>query len=140
MPDRVEVQNITCPPGTTTSAPLETVLVGVVACIVVRFIVSVPPGHAGTTGIAIGYGHNAVLPRGGGFISGDQLTLDFELSARYPAGPQYQAFTCNTDTQAHTWQVVSELIDTAAPVSMLPPQPIQPSIIYQTAEPLVIVG
>lgn len=140
MPDLVQVQNVTCPAGTPASAPLETVLVGVVGVKVIRFIVVMPAGHAGTTGIALGYGHNAVLPYSGGFVSGDGEVLDFELTTAYPDGPQWSAFTCNTDTQAHSWQVRAEVNNlVVTPVAVMP-QPLAPEVIYQSSTPLVIPG
>lgn len=109
MPDRVEVQNVTCPASTAPGSPLETAIAHVVACIVVRVTIRIPTGHAGLTGIALGYGHNAVLPRGAGaYISGDDEVIVYDLT-NYDPGPQWQAFTINTDTQSHSWQLRFEV-------------------------------
>ena len=127
MPDRVEVQDITCPAGTPASSPQITDLDGVVACQVVRVTIRIPAGPAGLTGIALGYAENAVLPRTGGrFISGDDEVIIYDLSD-YIAGPQWQAFTVNLDTIDHAWEVrfeVDELTDLAAGVQ---PAPIPPA-------------
>src|SRR4051812_24349081 len=109
MPDRVEVQDISCPAGTATSSPLETALTGVVDCQVVKVTIRIPAGHAGLTGIALGYGHNAVLPRTRGrFISGDDEIIEYDMS-NYITGPQWAAFTVNADTISHAWEVRFEV-------------------------------
>jgi hypothetical protein len=121
MPDRVEVQDLTCPAGTTSAAPVEVAITGVVACSVERLTILIPPGHALLTGIAFGYGHQPVLPRTAGrFISGDDEVIVYDMT-NYPDGPQWQAFLINADTNPHGWEVrfeVDELPATAAsPVS-----------------------
>lgn len=140
MPDRLEVQDITCPAGVPVGAPVEVEVVNVFACQVVRLTIRIPPGHAGRTGIALGYGHQAVFPRTrGAFISGDDEVIVYDLS-NYPPGPQWQAFVCNTDTQPHTWEVrfeVDELL-----VGQLPELsgPLPPAAIELAAGPLVGIG
>lgn len=120
MPDRIEVQDVSCNAGIPATNPTEVILANVVACQVVKVTLRIPPGHAGKTGIALGYGHNAVIPRtGGAFISGDDEVIEYDLT-NYPPGPQWFAFLMNTDTIPHSWEVrfeVDELRGQAIPTT-----------------------
>lgn len=117
MPDRVEVQDISCPASTTAANPLIVTLTNVVACDVQRLTIRIPPGHSGLTGIAFGYGLTAILPRtSGAFISGDDEVIVYDMS-NYIDGPQWYAFLCNLDLQSHAWEVrfeVNELTEANA--------------------------
>lgn len=140
MPDRVEVQDIACPAGTTEAAPLETVLDGVVNCQVVRVTIRIPAGHSGLTGIALGYAHNPVLPRTAGrFISGDDEVIEYDLRD-YIEGPQWQAFTVNHDTISHAWQIRFEVDELTDPAAGIPAEPVGASDIEQAAIAQVGIG
>ena len=108
MPDRVEVFDVTCPGSTPATAAIE-VPFDYAPGIPRRATIIIPDGHAGLTGIALGYGHNAVIPRTTGkFISSNDEFITFDLT-NYPAGPVWSAFVCNNDTISHVWEVMLEL-------------------------------
>lgn len=135
MPDRVEVQDVTAPASQATA--LEVALTNVVACQPVRVEIRIPPGHAFKTGIALGYGHNAILPRAGAaYISGDDEQLFYDLT-NYVPGPQWQAFLVNADTQSHTWEIRFEVDEILPNLSLAPSQPVQVPDIYEAAGQLV---
>lgn len=124
MPDRVNIATVTCPPNTLPTAPVEIFLAQFPPGIPRRLTVVIPDGHAGTTGIAAGYGHQPVIPDNNGeFISGNDETFSMDLHG-YPAGPQWSVFLCNTDRIAHVWQVrfefdeIGATVDTAAPAAL----------------------
>lgn len=124
MPDRVNVANVTCPPNTLAAAPVEVFLVQFPPGIPRKLTVVIPDGHAGTTGIAFGYGHNPVLPdNAGAFISGNDETFSMDLHS-YPAGPQWSVFMCNGDRIAHTWQVRFEFDEITGTTVDINPAPI----------------
>lgn len=133
MPERVEVFDITCPASTPPSAPLEVDFAynpGVPR----RVTIIIPDGHAGLTGIALGYGHQPVLPRSlGKFISSNDEFITFDLS-NYPAGPLWQAFVCNNDLQAHVWEVILELDEIRAATALTVDAPISPAAIAAAGE------
>lgn len=140
MPDRVEVQDLTCNAGVTTANPTEIALSGVVACQVVRLTIRIPPGHAGLTGIAFGYGHNPVLPRTAGrFISSDDEVIVYDMQ-NYPPGPQWEAFLVNQDTIAHSWEVRIEVDELRAFVPASLVQPISSTDITAAAGELIGIG
>lgn len=141
MPDRLEVQDVACPAGTTTANPVEVVLSNVVACQVVKVTIRIPPGHAGLTGLALGYGHNAVIPRTANrYISGDDEVIEYDLT-HYPPGPQWQAFLINTDTQAHAWEIRFEVDELAPPPAGAPSATVIPvEDLYAGAGQIVGIG
>lgn len=105
MPDRVNVADVTCPASTPATAPVEVFLVQFPPGIPRKITIVIPAGHSGMTGIALGYGHQPVIPdNAGAFISGDDDVVHLELTS-YPAGPQWSAFLCNNDLEPHSWQV-----------------------------------
>lgn len=113
MPDRVEVFDVTCPASTPETEPIE-VAFDYPPGIPRKVTIIIPDGHAGLTGIALGYGHNAVIPRTTGkFISSNDEFITFDLS-NYPAGPIWSAFVCNNDLLPHAWEVILELDEIAA--------------------------
>lgn len=70
----------------------------------VKCTVVIPPGPAGTTGFALGFGHVPVIPRNAGsFYSGEDEPLEFDLTF-YPQGVAWSIFLCNNDLQSHIWQ------------------------------------
>lgn len=114
MPDRVEVFDVSC---AALVAPANAVEVPFAYAPGVprRATIIIPDGHAGLTGIALGYGHQPVLPRTAGkFISSNDEFLTFDLT-NYPSGPLWSAFVCNNDTQSHAWEVILELDEIPAP-------------------------
>lgn len=117
---------MTCAPGVSAAAPTEVNLDGVNACSIVRVTLRIPAGHAGKTGIALGYGHQAVLPRTAGrFISGDDEVVVYDMS-NYADGPQWQAFLINADTIPHTWEVRVEVDELVSPGAVPLRVPIDP--------------
>lgn len=73
-----------------------------------KVTITIPDGHAGLTGIAIAFGHNAVIPsNAGAYITGNDWTFPFDLH-NYPNGVAWSAFVCNLDLQPHSWQVIFE--------------------------------
>lgn len=77
-----------------------------------RIVIVIPDGHAGLTGIALGYGHNAVIPRTGrNYYSGNDRVVQFDY-ADTNSGVAWSAFLCNLDLQAHAWEVDFELDET----------------------------
>lgn len=102
--DRLECAIVTCPANTAVTAPLESQFTFPTG--IVRHVwIVIPAGHAGLTGIALGYGHTPVVPySNGGFVSGDDEVLDFDWRDRVP-GARWAAFMVNVDAIAHTWQV-----------------------------------
>lgn len=105
MPDRVNVANVTCPAGTPVGAPVETYFTQFPPGIPRKLTIVIPDGHAGLTGIALGYGHQPILPDNtGAYISGNDESIPFDLT-NYSAGPLWSAFTCNLDLIDHSWQI-----------------------------------
>jgi hypothetical protein len=106
MPDRKEIFDISCP--ALQSAPLEIALPFKPGKPVSVTII-IPDGHAGLTGIALGFGHTAVIPNTrGGYISGNDERIVHDMSTEIP-GPQWAAFCVNADRQAHVWEIRFEL-------------------------------
>ena len=124
MPNSVYQDVVACPANTPVTAPVEQALSVVDAIIPRKVTITIPDGHAGLTGIAVAFGHNAVIPSNkGGFISGNDWTFPFDLSD-YPNGVSWSVFVVNLDTIAHTWQVIFEgdtLPDTPGSVAAPPP-------------------
>ena len=129
MPDRVETFDVTCPASITAAQAVEVPFVydpGNPR----RVTIIIPDGHAGLTGIALGYGHQPVLPRTPGrFISSNDEFLTFDLT-NYPAGPAWSAFVCNNDTQSHAWEVILELDEIGETAPALTVEPLSLSSIY----------
>lgn len=125
MPDRVETFDVTCaasvPPANAVEVPF-----AYAPGIPRRVTIVIPDGHAGLTGIALGYGHQPVLPRTSGrFISSNDEHISFDLT-NYPGGPLWSAFVCNNDTQSHVWEVILELdeIPEPTPADITAPLPV----------------
>lgn len=74
-----------------------------------HFEIVIPPGHAGLTGIALGYGHRGVIPYGElAFYSGDDDKIERNYTDIVPGVP-WSAFLCNLDLQAHVWEIRFDL-------------------------------
>ena len=133
MPDRVEFFDITCPANTPPSAAVE-VGFNYYPGVPRKVTIIIPDGHAGLTGIALGYGHQPVIPRtAGAFISSNDEHIPLDLT-NYPAGPLWSAFVCNNDTQSHVWGVMLELDEIPAAPNLDNQTPLPATAIYQTGE------
>lgn len=126
MPDRVNVADVTCPGNTPVGAPVEAFLTQFPPGIPRKVTIVIPDGHAGLTGIALGYGHQPVIPDNrGAFISGNDETIPFDLT-NYPAGPKWSAFMVNSDQTPHSWEIrfeFDEIRDLPAPSLITPIAP-----------------
>lgn len=70
---------------------------------VVRIVI--PDGHAGLTGIALGFGNTPIIPiTPGQFYSGNDRIVTIDYVDNVP-GTNWQAFMCNLDTIPHSWEV-----------------------------------
>lgn len=108
MPDNVYTWAPSCPGNTPVTAPVEFALVGMDPIVPRKVTVTIPDGHSGLTGIAVAFGHNAVIPANtGAFISGNDWTFPFELTS-YPNGVSWSVLMCNLDLIPHVWQVIFE--------------------------------
>jgi hypothetical protein len=71
----------------------------------VGFEIVIPPGHAGLTGIAFGFGHQPIIPfTPGSYFSGDDDVIRRVYKDKN-AGVPWSAFVCNEDLQLHVWEV-----------------------------------
>lgn len=79
---------------------------------VIRILI--PAGHAGLTGIALGYGSNPTVPFGRfAYYSGDDREVIIAYSDRQP-GVTWAAFVCNNDLIDHQWEVDMDFDDSDA--------------------------
>lgn len=90
-----------------------------------RIHILIPAGHAGLTGISLGYGTNPTVPNGvNAFYSGDNREIILDYVDNVP-GVNWSAFVCNIDLIPHSWEVdmefneinVSNATTTIAPLS-----------------------
>lgn len=110
MADDVQIYDVTCPPSTPASAPLEIATVPASIYVVSKVTIVIPDGHSGLTGIALAYGHTPILPSNpGAFLSGNDEEPWFDVSGM-PLGVPWSVFVCNNDLQAHTWETRWELL------------------------------
>lgn len=117
MPERMDIVNVTCAPLVLDTAPVEVAFARIFPGVPRKFTIVIPDGHAGLTGISLGFGHQPVIPSGSGdFISGNDESIPIELKS-YPAGPMWSAFVYNLDTTAHSWQVRFEQDEIRLPVA-----------------------
>lgn len=108
MPQRLEINDVTAFAQTSADTP-GVVNLGWPGGIVRRITVVIPDGHAGLTGIALGYGGAPVVPyTQPAYISGNDEIYHLEWLDRVPGVP-WQAFVCNNDIQTHTFEVRFEL-------------------------------
>jgi hypothetical protein len=70
---------------------------------IIRIVI--PAGHAGLTGIALGYGGNPTIPFGNQqFYFGDDREIIIDYTDNVP-GVNWSAFVFNTDDLNHSWEV-----------------------------------
>jgi hypothetical protein len=70
---------------------------------IIRIVI--PAGHAGLTGIALGYGGNNVVPVGTQqYYFGDDREIIIDYTDNVP-GVSWGAFVFNTDDLNHSWEV-----------------------------------
>lgn len=112
MPSVFQTTVVSCSNGVAPTNPTRQALNFVGGRVrVIRIVI--PAGHAGLTGIALGFGGNAVLPlNSGGYYSGDDRHVEFAYDDNNQ-GVQWQAFMCNGDGIGHVWEVDFD-IDPAA--------------------------
>lgn len=104
MPTRFESAVITCAASVSPSAPTEVPL-GFAGGILRHWEIIITPGHAGLTGISLGYGHRGVIPYGVlAYYSGDDDRIERDHHDTVPGAP-WSAFVCNNDLQSHVWEV-----------------------------------
>lgn len=137
MPDRVEFFDLTCAASVPANAPTEVVL----QCapgIPRKFTIIIPDGHAGLTGIALGYGHQPVIPRTAqAYISSNDEYVQLDLHG-YPAGPTWSAFLCNNDLQPHVWGLMFELDEIPAAQMASVDTALTPSAITTAGEQMMV--
>lgn len=105
MADQLFVYDVTCPASTPSTSPLEVAQLSGGLYVVEQVRLVLPAGHAGLTGIALAFGHQAVIPyNAGAYISGDDETFDYQLGD-YPNGVPWTVFLVNNDTQSHIWEL-----------------------------------
>lgn len=113
MPTRFEQASVTCAANVVATAPTQVPL-GFAGGIVRVIRIVIPDGHAGLTGIALGYGGNAVVPFGvAAFYSGNDREVILHYTDNVP-GVSWAAFLCNLDSQPHSWEVDFDLDDIGA--------------------------
>lgn len=79
--------------------------------IVGKIRILIPAGHAGLTGIALGYGGNNVIPTGlHAYYSGDNREVIIDYTDLNP-GVSWQALLCNNDLITHVWEVDFDLTE-----------------------------
>lgn len=138
--DLLHVYDVTCPASTPTSAPVEVQTVPAGLFYVTRFVIVIPDGHSGLTGIALAYGHQPVIPyNAGAYISGNDEVIPYDLSGSYPAGVQWSAFLVNDDLQSHSWEVRCEL-SIAAPQQSLSQSTLTAADIYTAGQAGILGG
>ena len=136
MPDRQEVAQVTCPANTLATAPVEVPLPWI-GGIVRRIEIVIPDGHAGLTGIALGYAHQQTIPRTGNtFYSGNDDRIPMDINDKVP-GVAWSAFLCNLDLQAHSWEVRFELDEIVQASTTLAPSFIAPADLLAAAQSAV---
>lgn len=133
MADLLYVYDVTCAASVVSTTPTEVVTVPAGPYYVDKVRIIIPDGHSGLTGIALGFGHQPVIPfNPGAFISGNDERYDYDLGD-YPPGVAWSVFLCNSDLQSHSWETRWQLNlmtpNQAATVS----QPLAPADIYAQA-------
>lgn len=107
MPTRFESAVVTCPVTRPITNPI-VVPLGFQGGVLQRIRILIPAGHAGLTGIALGYGGNPTVPNGvDAYYSGDdrEIVLDYIDNVQ---GVSWSAFVCNLDGIGHSWEVDME--------------------------------
>lgn len=139
MASRLETQNVTCAASVTAANPTEIPLTWP-GGIVRRITIVIPDGHSGLTGIALGYGHEAIMPNSpGAFISSNDEVIPYDIIDMVP-GVQWQVFMCNSDLQAHSWQVRFELDELTSEGPQPSAAPLPVSLINEAGGTLLSVA
>lgn len=126
MPSRFESQVVTCLSARLPSNPIRQPLT-FSGGILRRIHVLIPAGHAGLTGIALGYGGNPTVPFGNqAYYSGDSREIILDYLDNNP-GVSWAAFMCNIDTISHSWEVDMEFDDVAGNTTATVLTPLSPT-------------
>lgn len=130
MADREAVFHVTIPAGTPATNPLTSPLVWAPGY--VRAIhVTIPDGHAGLTGYAIGYAGQQVVPdETGTYIISNDEKITHEFAVTY-IGQQWTLIGYNTDVYDHTFHLRAEIDETPTPAQ----PPVLPALIEPDATP-----
>jgi hypothetical protein len=113
MPTRFESIVVTCLPSVQPTA-FRTVPFPFDGGTLRKVRILIPAGHAGLTGIALGYGGNNVIPLGtGAFYFGDDREIVLDYTDNVP-GVSWAAFVFNTDSLQHSWEVDMDFDDADA--------------------------
>lgn len=124
MPTRFESATPSCPVTRPVTNPI-IVPLGFPGGILRKIRIYIPAGHAGLTGISLGYGNNPTVPSGvNAYYSGDNREIILDYVDNVP-GVNWSAFVCNLDGIGHVWEVdfdfdetdVSNATTTIAPLS-----------------------
>lgn len=100
----LQIYDVSCAKSVTEANAIEVATVPAGLYAVTAVSIWIPDGHAGLTGIALGYGHNPVIPMAGDFLSANDEVFNFTLGDDYPNGVAWSVFVCNLDLQSHSWQ------------------------------------
>jgi len=117
----VTVAALTQLPGQTTALSFD-------EGIVTGFVIRIPAGHAGKTGLQLWYAGVQVIPfKKDKYIRGNKITLSYETE-NYPTGAGWVANAFNLDRHPHTFRcdVLIDEFDAAAgealaPLVLIPP-------------------
>lgn len=104
-PEYVAQLSPSCDTGVTPSAPTSTA-VGLPTVLLHRVEVRIPPGHAGTTGIALVDGAHSVVPydaQGVSWLIGDDDLLEYPLERELSSLAALATY--NQGSYTHGWQV-----------------------------------
>ena len=102
--------------------------------ILLRFYIVIPDGHSGLTGIALGYGHRAVIPyTAGAYFSGNDEVFAMDWIDSVP-GVAWSAFLCNNDLQSHSWEVRFEYNEIGGATDQYVVAPLSATDIYTVAD------
>lgn len=124
MPTRQEATIVSCGPVRPQTNALQVPL-GFPGGVLRIIRIVIPAGHAGLTGISLGYGGNPTIPLGNqSFYFGDDREIIIDYTDNVP-GVNWSAFVFNTDALTHRWEVdmdfdetdVTNATTTIAPVS-----------------------
>lgn len=104
MFDREQLADVTCAQSIAPTNVVEVPL-AFQSGVLVGFEIVIPAGHAGLTGIALGFGHGLIYPFGAAtFYEGDDDVIRRFVRDSNP-GVAWSAFVYNQDLESHQWQV-----------------------------------
>lgn len=110
--DRLETFTVLAPTGTTPAAPQE-VATRFVPGVVVGIGIIIPPGHGGSTGIALGVAHQPIIPEAkGAYLISDDEKIEWPLEGQ-PTSGQWSAFVYNTDSVVHNFYLRYFVVEVA---------------------------